>query len=394
MSQTSTGGSGGVTSAKMNAKMKTGSSPSSSNADEKKDPENCEIVESETDHEKGKETSNKKTDSTKSEVSREKSSVEPESKTEVTTESESSSEAQAEGDIVKENSEEISKKPEEADKKEEEEKDEEEDEDEEENKSSASKLEADALSASLSSSRCLLKRNRGDLDTDSDNDDKQEEPDSKKSHTAGGKEEEEDDGETEEGKEDGGSLQERATSTSTPVVVSKSKLSSSELVASMSSSKSVLKRGIEQVEVASSRDYEEAPEPEVKVKKSLTSGSPPVTQESSTRKKLVEEAKEKDNSHDVDKARERLIYNVKSSVISPLKSECPLMESTRLNSPESCKSKSISEGNPMRATPTKSLLSPKEPVRIIAAKDLEEDRKLERKRLNKMLLIFPDQKPV
>ena len=392
MSQTSTGGSGGVTSAKMNAKMKTGSSPSSSNADEKKDPENYEIVESETNHEKDKETSNKKTDSTKSEVSREKSSVEPESKTEVTTESESSSEAQAEGDIVKEKSKKIGKKPEEADKKEEEEKDEEED--EEENKSSASKLEADALSASLSSSRCLLKRNRGDLDTDSDNDDKQEEPDSKKSHTAGGKEEEEEDGETEEGKEDGGSLQERATSTSAPVVVSKSKLSSSELVASMSSSKSVLKRGIEQVEVASSRDYEEAPEPEVKVKKSLTSGSPPVPLESSTRKKLVEEAKEKDNSHDVDKARERLIYNVKSSVISPLKSECPLMESTRLNSPESCKSKSISEGNPMRATPTKSLLSPKEPVRIIAAKDLEEDRKLERKRLNKMLLIFPDQKPV
>ena len=376
----------------MNAKMKTGSSPSSSNADEKKDPENYEIVESETNHEKDKETSNKKTDSTKLEVSRENSSVEPESKTEVTTGSESSSEAQAEGDIVKEKSKKIGKKPEEADKKEEEEKDEEED--EEENKSSASKLEADALSASLSSSRCLLKRNRGDLDTDSDNDDKQEEPDSKKSHTAGGKEEEEEDGETEEGKEDGGSLQERATSTSAPVVVSKSKLSSSELVASMSSSKSVLKRGIEQVEVASSRDYEEAPEPEVKVKKSLTSGSPPVPLESSTRKKLVEEAKEKDNSHDVDKARERLIYNVKSSVISPLKSECPLMESTRLNSPESCKSKSISEGNPMRATPTKSLLSPKEPVRIIAAKDLEEDRKLERKRLNKMLLIFPDQKPV
>ena len=92
------------------------------------------------------------------------------------------------------------------------------------------------------------------------------------------------------------------------------------------------------------------------------------------------------------KAKDRLMYNVKSSASSPPQTECPLLESTRLDSPE--KSKSISEGKPLRATPTKSLLSPKEPVRIIAAKDLEEDRKLERKRLNKMLLIFPDQKPI
>ena len=38
--------------------------------------------------------------------------------------------------------------------------------------------------------------------------------------------------------------------------------------------------------------------------------------------------------------------------------------------------------------------SPKEEVRVIAAKDLAEDRKLERKRLNKMLAIFDDQKPL
>jgi len=366
----------------MNAKMKTESSGSSS-ADEKKDAENGEISESTTDHEdQGK--LEKNTDSAKSESPREKS-AEPESKTEVTTESESSSETEADKvKEVKDDSEETSKKPEEEEEKDDEEKD------EGEKILSVSKLEADALSASLSSSRCLLKRNRGDRDTDSDSDDKHEEPDSKKSNTAQRKEEEDggEDGETEDEKV-GEDLKE-SESTPAPVVVSKSKLSSAELLASMSSSKSVLKRGIEQVEDASSRDNEEAPEPEVKVKKSLTRDTQPVPLESSISQKVVKAAKEKDNSHDVNKAS----YNVKSSVISPLKSECPLMESTRLNSPENCKTKSFSEGNPLRATPTKSLQSPKEPVRMIAAKDLEEDRKLERKRLNKMLLIFPDQKPV
>ena len=248
---------------------------------------------------------------------------------------------------------------------------------------SASKLEAEALSASLSSSRCLLKRNREDLESDSDDDDKEEEPDSKKSHKAVQDEEQKKEKSEEKDEEE-----------ASPVVVSASKLSSSELVASMSSSKSVLKRGIEQVEDTSCRDNEEAPEPEVKVKKSLTRDTQPVPPEPPVSKKLVEEAKEKVKSPETNRATERLLYNVKSSVISPLKSESPLMESTRLNSPESCKSKSISEANPLRATPTKSVLSPKESVRVIAAKDLEEDRKLERKRLNKMLLIFPDQKPV
>jgi len=360
-------------SVKMNTKMKTEHS-SSSQADERKDPENGEIAESGANHE-DQEKLEKNSDPTKSESLREEKSVEPESKTEVTTESESSSETEAE--IVKDDSEET----EEADK-----------EDEEVNAegesiSSVSKLEADALSASLSSSRCLLKRNRGDRDTDSDSDDNHEEPDSKKSHTAQRKDEEEEE-------EDGEGLKERSESTTVPVVVSKSKLSSSELMASMSSSKSVLKRGIEQVEDASSKDNEEAPEPEVKVKKSLTRDTQPVPLESSISKKLVEEGKENENSPDVTKATDRIIDNVKSSVISPLKPESPLMESTRLTSPESCRSKSMSEGNPLRATPTKSLQSPKEPVRMIAAKDLEEDRKLERKRLNKMLLIFPDQKPV
>ena len=362
----------------MNAKMKTESS-SSSNADRKKDSENGEIAKtkSETNPE-DQEKLDENSDSVRSKSPLEEKSVEPKSKTEVTTESESSRETEA-ADVVKDDSEETRKQNEETDKKDGEEKD------EGENISSASKLEADALSASLSSSRCLLKRNRGDLDTDSDSEDKHEEPDSKKSHTAHRKEEEEV-GEDEVG--DG------LKSMPAPVVVSKSKLSSSELVASMSSSKSVLKRGIEQVEDTSCHDNEEAPEPEVKVKKSLTRDTQPVPPEPPVSKKLVEEAKEKVKSPETNRATERLLYNVKSSVISPLKSESPLMESTRLNSPESCKSKSISEANPLRATPIKSVLSPKESVRVIAAKDLEEDRKLERKRLNKMLLIFPDQKPV
>ena len=33
-------------------------------------------------------------------------------------------------------------------------------------------------------------------------------------------------------------------------------------------------------------------------------------------------------------------------------------------------------------------------VRVIGAKDLAEDRRMERRRLNKMLAIFDDQKPV
>ena len=370
----------------MNTKMKSESSISS-NDDEKKDPDDGEIAKSGTNPE-DQEKLNKNTDSTKSESLREEKSAESESKTEITTESESSRETESssgtesESDIVKDDSEENSKNSEEAVKK-----DDEENAEEEENILSVSKLEAEALSASLSSSRCLLKRNRGDMDTDSDSDDKHEEPDSKKSHTAQRKEEDEEE-------EDGEDPKERSESTPAPVVVSESKLSSSELLASMSSSKSVLKRGIEQVEDTSSRDNEEAPEPEVKVKKSLTRDTQPIPLESSISKNLVEEGKEKTNSNEVNKATDRLIYNVKSSVISPLKSECPLMESTRLTSPESGNLKSISEGSPLRATPTKSIQSPKEPVRMIAAKDLEEDRKLERKRLNKMLLIFPDQKPV
>jgi len=285
--------------------------------------------------------------------------------------------------IVKEDCEESIKEAEEADS---------EDDEDQSNESTKSldgdenpEAEALALSASLSSSRCLLKRNREDLDTDSDNDDNEEEPDSKKSHKAKEEEEvEKDDGES---KDDGAeSLKDK--SAQAPVVVSKSKLSSAELLASMSSSKSVLKRGFEQVEEASCK------EPEVKVKKSLITETSPITKDKSERKVIVEEVDKKIDDVKSPKAKDRQVFNVKSPVIplSPLKSDLPIMESTRLDSPESSQP-CIGEDS-QRATPNKSLQSPKESVRKIAAKDLEEDRKLERKRLNKMLLIFSDQKPV
>merc|ERR1711915_196525 len=72
-----------------------------------------------------------------------------------------------------------------------------------------SKLDAEALSASLSSSRCLLKRNRDDLDSDSDSDSDEDEPDSKKTNTG--------------------------------------EVTPKSVIASLSSSKSLLKRGIEKV---------------------------------------------------------------------------------------------------------------------------------------------------
>jgi len=252
-------------------------------------------------------------------------------------------------------------------------------EEEEKNTECVSKLEAEALSASLSSSRCLLKRNREDLESDSDNDDKEEEPDSKKSHKAV---EEEKDGEKEDkaGEEDEAEEEETGEEGVTPVVVSASKLSSSELVASMSSSKSVLKRGFEQVE--------HCKEPEVKVKKSLITETSPLSKES-PKSPQNEEVKRSPISVNSSQTKDRQSFNVKSPVIpaSPLRPEVPLLESTRLNSPER-------KSHGQEGTINKSLTSPRESVRVIGAKDLEEDRKLERKRLNKMLLIFSDQKPV
>ena len=246
-----------------------------------------------------------------------------------------------------------------------------------------SKLDAVALSASLSSSRCLLKRNRDDLDVDSDGDSK-EEPECKKSHTAtavktGDKEENSE----EEVKDEKDSAP--------PVVVEKSLLSKAELLASMSSSKSVLKRSIDQV--TESAESSAAPD----VKKSNI-----VSEEKDEEYREVETSKTESSSDPKTPSKpSRSISNVSAinipsprmlimSPSSPVKApECPLplLESTRLSS--------VNDGELNKEDEVKK--SPKiikEEVRMIAAKDLAEDRKLEKRRLNKMLTIYDDQKPV
>merc|ERR1712110_1132335 len=74
-------------------------------------------------------------------------------------------------------------------------------------------------------------------------------------------------------------------------------------------------------------------------------------------------------------------------------SRCPLpvLESTRLSP---LKNVELTKEDKGREDTKKSPKIPKEEVRIIAAKDLAEDRKLEKRRLNKLLTIFDDQKPV
>jgi len=253
----------------------------------------------------------------------------------------------------------------------------------EEEKSVESKLDAEALSASLSSSRCLLKRNRDDLELDSDGDN-QEEPDCKKSHTASAAavktgEKEEDDG-TEE-KDIG-----------TPVVVEKSMLPPAELVASLSSSKSVLKRSIDQV--TESTDGSAAPD----VKKSNivseeedTESSEDVSSTvvpSDNLKTPVKPSRAISNVSAINIPSPRMLIMSPSSPPSTSKCPPPVLESTRL-SPSPVRD---GESNKEEREDLKKSL--KEEVRVIAAKDLAEDRKLEKRRLNKLLTIFDDQKPV
>ena len=333
----------------MNTKLKTQSSPPSDEVT--KDHEDKETSEQETDHKKDEEAESE------TDCSEEVDKPEENEDDDPGTEANSELSCEKEGAAAENHSEEPD-----ADKYNEDEASKEGNDD----TRCVSKLEAEALSASLSSSRCLLKRNREDLDTDSDNDDKEEEPDSKKSHKAVEKEEDKD--EAEEVAEE---------ESVTPVVVSASKLSSSELAASMSSSKSVLKRGFEQVD--------HCKEPEVKVKKSLLTETSPVLKESPpSPERSNEEAKRSPPCVNSSQTKDRQSFNVKSAVIpvSPRSEVPPLLESTRLTSPSE------------QRTPNKSPTSQREMVRVIGAKDLEEDRKLERKRLNKMLLIFSDQKPV
>merc|ERR1712096_454299 len=215
----------------------------------------------------------------------------------------------------------------------------------------SSKLDAEALSASLSSSKCILKRNRDDLDSDDDSGGEKEEPDSKKSHV----------GEV------------------TPKLVSK--LKSSELLASMSSSKSLLKRGIEKVDTANKDEKTDAPES----KKSNLAQTP-----------KPEESHEKFQELSKVTPRKEIETPEKSN---PLKQN-PVLPKV-LKFPESPCQIAQEKGNLLMGPSVKEPEKPKheepskEEVRQkIGAKDLAGQRQLERKRLNKMLAIFDDQKIV
>ena len=258
-----------------------------------------------------------------------------------------------------------------------------------EDKSVESKLDAEALSASLSSSRCLLKRNRDDLDVDSDGDN-QEEPDCKKSHTAAAVKT----AKKEEQSEDEGAAEEKDTGA--PVVVEKSLLPLAELVASLSSSKSVLKRSIDQV----TESAEGSAAPEVKksniVSKKTDDEKPckdevNTTEPSGDLKTPVKPSRTASNVSAINIPSPRMLIMSPPSPLPASRCPLPVLESTRLSP---LKDGELPKEDAGREDAKKSPKIPKDEVRIIAAKDLAEDRKLEKRRLNKLLTIFDDQKPV
>jgi len=246
-----------------------------------------------------------------------------------------------------------------------------------------SKLDAEALSASLSSSRCLLKRNRDDLDVDSDGDNK-EEPECKKSHTAaaiksGDKEEKSEEKDTEE------------NGSAPPVVVEKSLLSKAELVASMSSSKSVLKRSIDQVtesaEGSAAPDVKKSNIVSEKTDEEHCEVEASTAEPSSDPKTPVKPSRSVSNVSSINIPSPRMLIKSPSSPVTASEWPLPVLESTRLSP---VKDVELSREDEVKRSPK----IPKEEVRTIAAKDLAEDRKLEKRRLNKLLTIFDDQKPV
>jgi len=234
---------------------------------------------------------------------------------------------------------------------------------EDEKSSSVSKLGADALSASLSSSRCLLKRNRDDLESDDDSEEEEEEPYSKKSHI--------------------GEI--------TPKFVSK--LKNTELLASMSSSnKSLLKRGIEKVDKANAEESTDAPES----KKSNLSQTPKSEEHNSTCSlETTSEAVQEDRlSHDKTDVTQDLYISPRHVKIVPKTLKFP-PKSPDCQNQVNTKSSTLSPPKPDNARTVRKEEEPKEEVKQrIGAKELAGQRQLERKRLNKMLSIFDDQKRV
>jgi len=229
-----------------------------------------------------------------------------------------------------------------------------------------SKLNADALSASLSSSRCILKRNRDDLDSDDDSEEEEEEPFSKKSHI----------GEV------------------TPKHVSK--LKSMELLASMSSSnKSLLKRGIEKVDKAE----ESADAPESK-KSNLSQANKPEKAPTSESTSSDDESPGRVTERKELKNRKPLVNSAEES--SPPPYDVKLVPKTLKFPPKS----PVVQNPEIKTVFSSSRVSLEKPVEVgkeevkeevkqkIGAKELAGQRQLERKRLNKMLSIFDDQKIV
>jgi len=223
-----------------------------------------------------------------------------------------------------------------------------------EKSNTVSKLDADALSASLSSSKCLLKRNRDDLDSDDDDSGEEvEEPFSKKSHI----------GEV------------------TPKHVSK--LKSTELLASMSSSKSLLKRGIEKVDKANIEEATDAPES----KKSNLAQTPKPDEEESP-----ENVKVEDNL----KHRKEIVTHEEikplEARIAPKTLKFPLSPSSQTPAVKSLLPTPLTLEPERPCSAKEEPAVREEPRQRIGAKELAGQRQLERKRLNKMLAIFDDQK--
>lgn len=175
----------------------------------------------------------------------------------------------------------------------------------------------------------------------------------------------------------------------TVVVIEKSKLSGSELVASMSSSKSVLKRRINQVD-QDSDDSEASETPNVKksniVARELYSESPPRQKE--TKEVIVHEkdSRESPGSTLIPSFKAQTNSLLTKSSLQPI--EPPIKSSIKATSVEA-----KTNASPIASPRSKQENKPEE-VRVIKAKDLAEDRILEKKRLNKLLTIFEDQKPI
>ena len=226
---------------------------------------------------------------------------------------------------------------------------------------SNSKLEdAAALSASLSSSRCLLKRAREQAGRDSEGEE-EEEPDSKKSNVG-----------------------------TEPVQSVPSKLTNTELLASLSSSKSILKRGIEKVESGSdapdSKKSNLSQTPTRNTKHAVPDNSPDEESKQTEKEKLKEKIKTPVKSKFSKNPVQKILFSPQSTQPNlPIAIAGPPVG---ISIPSPAKERVLDLASQPASSPLKSVREETRPV--IGAKELAEERKLEKKRLNKMLSIFKD----